>query len=871
MLPTHPLLLLVLAAGCTGEADTDSAASGGPDLTEALGADEVRAGVVTDTRALFGGISAEGAPGDVKLYNARVQFIIEAVGDSSYYNDYGGNLIDADYIRPEGQPGRDMVDELAPMLSLARVVDATSVEVVSDGSDGVAHVRVSGPAAPMRLVTGALENPDTVPWYDLRVVTDYVLLPGEWTVRITTRVENEDSRPFVASIGLFGFYAQEIARPWRPRTGFEDVDGDAYPMEALLGAEGQGALAMMADSGLLEPNSLGDMVSGLGAGASAFDATRTIAPGESASWTARLGVAPDLATLERERLAREGVEEEGLTGHVEADGRRLAGARVFSLDEDASPLTVAVTDSEGRYTLPATGVSSVVATGRGTAILLDLPEGHGNISPYDRSPDDALASLRDGAVAVPFAEGYGVGAPVAASSGQTLTLTPPATLAVRVADGGPAAVIVDFADADPASADARLTPSRPSGHAALGFVRDGDLDVPLEPGRYRVTVHRGVRYEVSVADVELGAGATTELPVTLTPAYTLPGIVTIDPHAHASPSGDGSLPMEDRLVVTAANGVEVHVGTDHDHIVDYRPVVTALGLDGWLHSVVADEVSPVLRGHFNAYPATRDGRPNGGAPRWWQRIESTADLFARIREEVGADGVIQANHPVGGSGMFTAADYTPGSGSVGISDHWGDDFQAMELLNSGDHEEYFPYYADLCARGKLITPVGVSDSHSWTGGEPGLNLTFLHTGGSLAEFDDAALTAAMAARATVVSYGPFLEATVDGEWAPGRVVTSGAVAFRVLAPSWMPVERVLLYRDGTVIEERPCAGAAPAWCEGTFALPSDADGSYILVADSASAMTAAWPGRFAWAATSAILVDVEGDGWSAPLPALVIE
>jgi hypothetical protein len=317
------LPLLVLLA-CTGADLGDSAESAKPDLTADLGADEVRAGVVEDPRALFGGISAEGAPGDVKLYNDRVQFIIEAVGDSSYYNDYGGNLIDADIIRPDGQPGRDMVDELAPMVSLGRVVDATAVTVVSDGGDGAAHVRVSGPAAPLRLVTGAVENLETVPYYDLFVVTDYVLRPGEWSVEVTTTLENRDARAFGASLGLFGFYAQEIAQPWRPRSGYGDPDGEAVAMEGLLGSSAQGALAMMAGSGELQPSPIGDLISGLGAGATAFDVATTLAPGESYTWTSRLGVAPDLATLEAERLARAGVEDAGLSGTVQAAGARAS-------------------------------------------------------------------------------------------------------------------------------------------------------------------------------------------------------------------------------------------------------------------------------------------------------------------------------------------------------------------------------------------------------------------------------------------------------------------------------------------------------------------------------------------------------------------
>ena len=42
-------------------------------------------------------------------------------------------------------------------------------------------------------------------------------------------------------------------------------------------------------------------------------------------------------------------------------------------------------------------------------------------------------------------------------------------------------------------------------------------------------------------------------------AYTLDGVVSGDPHSHASPSGDASITMEQRLLATAAHGIDVPV------------------------------------------------------------------------------------------------------------------------------------------------------------------------------------------------------------------------------------------------------------------------------------------------------------------------
>jgi hypothetical protein len=106
------------------------------DLVEVLSEGEVRAGVVTDEHALFGGISAEGRAGDFKLYNDRVQFVVQGVRPGSFYLPEGGGVIDADIVRPEGQLGHDAVEEWGSMFGLGRISVPESVTVVNDGSDG---------------------------------------------------------------------------------------------------------------------------------------------------------------------------------------------------------------------------------------------------------------------------------------------------------------------------------------------------------------------------------------------------------------------------------------------------------------------------------------------------------------------------------------------------------------------------------------------------------------------------------------------------------------------------------------------------------------------------------------------------------------
>jgi hypothetical protein len=856
-------MLLVLLA-CKPEPSPAPPAPA-PDLTDRLGPGEVRAGVVTDAASLFGGISAEGDVGDFLIYNDRVRYLIQAPGDSSYYVEYGGNLIDADLVREDGEPGRDVLDESTPMVGLGRIVDAETVTVLADGADGAATLRVEGPAAPMTLLTGALENPDLVGDLSLRVRTDYTLLPDSYAMFATTTVWNDEDEAVSLAIGEVTLLALDATASWRPGTGFGDAGSDAVSSVAVLGHENEVAFGILGDTSDLESGTVGELLSSAAPVIVGFGPGEIIEAGGEATWSRWLGVAPDIATLTSERALRTDPTTPVMSGTVNDGLNPVAGARVHILDDAGAPLTVALSGPDGAWSANVAGAASAVASGRGRGIRVDLPAGHGWVSPYEPDPATTLASLSDGATPIAFADGYGFTAPALG----TLSLTAPGTLRIDVTDGGAAVARVYFASGDPVTADSRLVPSRP-GPAVVGFIRDGSMTLPLEPGDYRVVVYRGVRDELATGTATVTSGAESTFTADIQPAYTLEGVYTIDPHAHASPSGDGGLPMADRLLVTAANGIDIHVGTDHDHIADYRPLLAPMGLDDRLVSVVADEVSPVLRGHFNIWPAAQTDAENGGAPRWWLGYADTAEIFGWMRAIVGADGVVQANHPVGSSGMFSHASYDA-NGSVADADHWSADFDAMELLNSGDYVENFPYFLDLVNRGKQVTPVGVSDSHTHTSGGVGLNLTFLDIGGAFSDIDDDALRAAMARRATVVSHGPYIDARIDGTWAPGAEVGPGTLSVDVKAPSWMPVETVTLYENGAVLATEPCVGTAPTPCSVTWALDPAADAVYVVIAASTAGMTDAHPGERAWAATSAIYVDADGGGWTSPLPAIEVE
>ena len=853
------MLLLLLA--CTP--DPVPAEADPVDLVSPLSEGESRAGVITDDAALFGGIAAEGQAGDIKLYNSRAQFVIQGVRPGSYYIDYGGGLIDADAVRPEGVPGRDVIDELGVMVGLGRLMKAESVTVVCDGTSGSPAVVVAeGPGAPMQLLTGSLESNALVPELEVWISTRYTLEADSPLLLMETTLTWQDTETAIEQGDLL-LLSTDAAVPWGAGEGLEGT-GD-WP--ALIGRRGEVAMAIFPEDEAFVSSATQQLLSALGPIVTAFQGSQTLSEGDSLTFRRTIGVAEDLSELTDAWYARSGQSTQTLAGSVTDGAQPVAGARVHILDDSGAPVLITRTDADGAWSLQAPlGSYDVVATGRGEAKHLDIAEGAGWYSPYatEAVREEALLSMSAGATPIPFAEGYGVSEILPATDDTALSLTAPGWLTVQTADGRPATVQVAFASGDPVSSDSRIVPGRPSGLMAEGWLAAGPLSLPLEPGEYTLTAHRGLRFEPYTESFSIGSGKAIDITLTLDESYS-PTVAIIDPHSHAAPSGDASIPMSHRLLTHAGAGVDVHFGTDHDHVSDYRPLLSALGIEEWLSSIVADEVSPVLRGHLNVYPLSAIiGEPNNGALRWWQEVRQTPELFEAIRAQVG-DGVIQLNHPFD-SGMLSAAGYS--RGVVQDADYWSADFDAMEVINDSDHDEAFAAYLDMTARGLTPTPVGVSDSHGYRGGV-GESVTFLYTEG--AAVTDAVLTEAMAAQATVVSTGPYLEVTAGGQWAPGQTLT-GAVELEVAVwtSSWVPVDRLVVYIDGERGEEIPVTGEYPERLRTTLTPDLEADAVIVLVAESDSANSTVYT-NLPWAMAAAIRVDVDGDGWTAPLPSVTVE
>ena len=109
-----------------------------------------------------------------------------------------------------------------------------------------------------------------------------------------------------------------------------------------------------------------------------------------------------------------------------------------------------------------------------------------------------------------------------------------------------------------------------------------------------------------------------------------PGWVAGDFHIHSPPSTDSGLPIAERVISCAAEGLEVAVATDHNYITDYAPVIAASGLDPWLLGIPGMELTTFEMGHFNGYPLKVDpGSTRGGEFVWANQPPDS--LFEQLR------------------------------------------------------------------------------------------------------------------------------------------------------------------------------------------------------------------------------------------------
>ncbi len=847
------------------DAAEDAAAPDAPDAVAPVS--ELYVHRVETPAQLIGGPGAYGAVGKAWVIgNAQARFLVQDVDAAVGVVLQGGNLIDAELVG-DGvtPPSGDLFRETFPIVDW-RVLVPEAVEVLADGADGQeAILRVRGQLG----TSGILDILDVFAGsHPLEATMDYVVRPGAPEVVLRTTVTNagETGTSFMAGDFLaFG----KMLTLFTPETGF--VSGSSIGTVSAIAGRGDGVSYAYArgDGGTVDA----PIVDASGT-AAILSMDTWLEPGEAAVFERVLVVGDSIGAVLGRAFERADV----ATGEVSGTVTLPSGAPGADLYVTALPVpagggdpdhahTQALTDAEGRFTLRArTGAYQLVASGRGHARSEAVP-----VTVAADAP--ATAALEVGAVAEV----------TLALTGDGPTPTGDGTFPVKVSLSG-----LDVPEPDP-----RLGERSISGQTHVAFLGAGDDVLRVPPGHYDVVLSHGPEHErLELSDVLLTDGQV--LTGHLARAVETAGWLGCDFHQHTTGSLDANAPLPAKLRENLAGGLDCAAITDHDNVVDIRPVVDALGAGPAFHGIVGNELSISGVGHFNTFPLPTDLEdPHAllGSKLWAGK--TVPEVFADVRALPGERAIL-INHPRdnGIKGYFTTLGFDAwgGEGNKGVL---ALDFDGVEVNASlgsasqftpegwagwaGKPSTSVPVLADwfgFLNRGLPVCGIGNSDSHD-VGDNAGYPRTYLRVPDDApGAVTDDQIVSAIHKQHAIVARGAFVEVTANGQTRMGHTElvdgSAGPVALRVVArvPSWLSLTTVELYANGLHVETR--AATAPAegsnvWFDDTFAVSPEVDAWYVVLVRGPTQGGPVFSGA-TYAFTNPIYVDVDGDGFTAPGP-----
>ena len=804
------VVAVVAGAGCLGPPlplPTGDTTTPQAAETSEPAARPARAFVVTRAADLLDGAAAEGRIGDFRLDNDLVAAIVSAPGHAFGFAESGGNIIDA---APSG--AHDALGQLYGYLgdTFPRQPIYDRVEVVDCGPSAVVVARGHDSDVPA-----------------LTVETEYALAPGARAVRLTSTLTNT-GKVALEKLAIGDAVDWGRAERFVPRRGLEAEGRVSVDAGFVAGFAEDAAYAYAVAEGPLDTRNdwewtdFNVQVVELPAGAS-VKVVRWLVIGAPTDTT----LYEALATVRKARWGR-------LSGRIleEASGEALAGARV-TFDDREGPVAMTRSTAQGYAVLLPPGDYRVRAEGIGRS-----------------GPSELDVTVGE-----------------SAGASHDVLMSKKGTLVYRVRENGaPLPARLTILGLAP-TRDPHLGPpfAAEADHEVLAARGDGEVALP--PGAYRVLVSRGPQYSLEERRVDVVAGETATMEVTLKRVVDAFGWRCLDPHQHAAPSADAAVSLVDRLASDLAEGLDVVVATDHNAVgADWSAAIDTLHAPAAPTVIIGDEVSIERFGHFSVIP--------------WDAALELHDRAPReiLRALKGPDRVVILNHPRAGgrTGYFE---------NVGLDDKAGGAdlaaFDAVEVFSGKDTTKVEPVLRDwlsLLDRGYAVTAVGGSDSHLVAGQEVGWPRTCIPVPEG-APLDAAAIVGALKKRReALVTNGPFVRVSVAGH-GMGQLAPAprgrAKLDIEVEAAPWIDVRRLELFingsRRGKPIDVPPSTKVQRY--KGSIDLRLERD-AYVVVVARGDAIGPVLPGSAsqspptALAITNPIYLDRDGDGkWTPPTPA----
>lgn len=805
-----------------------------------LPAGAVRATVVRNEGELPGGPKTEGRVGDFKLVNSRVCFIIAGVRPASGFGGQGGVVQDAAIRRREvsGTYWYNMIGDVYPYLARgmdpmvdSRLFGPTKAEIVRDGSDGEAVVRITGEDVSFKTRAAMLRFPDRP--MKVQLTIEYILRPDSPVLEVRFAFA-DPTKKASANVG-FVYLLGDGSDLFAPGYGFNFAKATGKQFD-VLAAPGPGVSYAWFTKG--------SPLSVLGA----FSDNRIVAAGKVTSeaplsffWALGTG---DVASALAAREMFLGGRSARISGScTDAHGKAAADAIVRLQSPNGDYLNQADVGPDGTYSLSAAP---------GDYILRAVA--------YDRAEAASVPMHIEGTEAKKV----------------DLRVSDPAQLAYDIVDdkGRRIPAVISFKTAA-VFPDCYGDPKCPASWTAGAGYYMNHLAMPqkgavsVRPGKYDVFFTHGIEYEYVKKAMTLKAGGTEKVRVVLRHSVDTTGYLSADFHVHSGRSSDTNTSVADRVLVNAALGIEVVAATDHDMVTDYRPIIKALHLQNFENSMPGQEITTQWFGHFNAFPLKYDhSKRNDGAVEWVGR--KVPDFFKDARDSAPGPEIIQLNHPRDkGLGYLTLVGFNPETFTAKDEKNFTLDFDAIEVLNSYNYDDtktaVLKDWAAFLNRGKRATGTGNSDTHEAHAIDAGSPRNFVgYPSDNPADLDVEKFVRSVRSQNVTVGNGGFLLINVDGKAHMGQTVTDtdGTIDLNIdfQTPSWVVFDTLAVIANGEEVARIPLGPTAPHRYTKTLKLKPARDTWYIAIAEGTREVLPIYPGTRPFAFTNPVYVDVDGNG-----------
>jgi hypothetical protein len=689
-----------------------------------------RARVISSMDETIGGPKALAQPGDIIMENDHFRIAItaatrqqlpdrESVRSSIGPSLFGGSLIDADLQwndpRFKNGFGRDQFAELFPTVNMNVVAPAADVgiEILEDGSNGRAVVRVDSEAVPFLTMLQGLwalvKQPDT------RITHDYIVEAGVPWVTMNTVVhygwDGEGDQPDYEPAGYHDDPFPII--DWAIETG--TVLGDFYLSGGSvdvfapgIGFDEDGAVFQRMKAGdntFLEPFEF-PFIAGVGDGVSygiassegqlfvpLFTASQTVAMAAARDGDGTADRFPDGTSLNYERyffighgdvasIVDQFVEARGIpSGRVSGfvveqfTGDSVSGAQVFVYEKGATtPWSQFEADVHPEDTNGDGSFTGLLPVGDWELLVHDSGRQNSDRIPITITEDGdinvQLVAPRSGALSFDVVD----------ETGRWV----PSKVSIYRVDGP--------GRRDPVLGDGFVG----SSPEFVVFPMYGEGTVELPPGLYQAIATRGIEYEIDVSETfEIRASKAYYKEFQVVRSVETDGWISADFHVHSIPSFDSGVTRANRVRTMVCEGVEFFASTDHDYLTDFGPTVDDLGMEEWVQTAVGTEVTTLEVGHFLGFPMMADHLGDAGGAIDWTDM-TPDEILAELESygtEAGFEAVTFVGHPRDGLlGYFDQYGWDPYTGQIATPSlslinpllapnnlSWS--FDAIELLN----------------------------------------------------------------------------------------------------------------------------------------------------------------------------------------------